>query len=94
MFVKGLRPEPEKSREVEKEAERVCGGVCEQGQHDVMSQPKARAQKATHKFRPFLLTMYERRVRRVSKEENEVRKGTVLNRWHAYVQKGDGEKRF
>jgi hypothetical protein len=26
-FVKGLRPEPEKSRAVEKEAERVCG-VC------------------------------------------------------------------
>ena len=43
MFVKGLRPEPEKTREVEKEAERVCGGVCEQGQHDVVSQPKARA---------------------------------------------------
>ena len=39
----GLRPEPEKTREVEKEAERVCGVcVCEQGQHDVMSQPKAR----------------------------------------------------
>jgi hypothetical protein len=32
----------------------------------------------------------KRRERRVSKEENEVRKGTVLNPWHAYVSKSDG----
>ena len=37
-----------------KEKEVMCAG---EGQHDVVSQPKARAQSATHKDRPFLLTV-------------------------------------
>ena len=46
---------------------------------------------------PFFFLFFDcvrrrRRGREKNQEENVVGKGTVLNRWHAYVQKGDGEK--
>ena len=45
-----------KSRKSRKKLSGRVGCMCEQGRRDVVSEPKVRAQSATHKDRPFLLT--------------------------------------